>query len=208
MNDPSGLPFAFAKGPLAKRIRERKRPLQSRSQQTVGAIVEATLQVLIAGGIRGLNTTKVAARAGVSIGTLYQYFPDKASLIAAVQADYAAKSTQALRDAVAESKGGTLAEVMGHLIDKALRNKADNLTAVVGLHETQMEMWMRENSGEWLTIVRDALKHMVAKPSRIPILLHALEGVMGSAALTQPKQLGSPAFAREVKLLAMSYLEA
>ena len=47
------------------------------------AILEATIQVLLSGGKEQLTTTRVAARAGVSVGTLYQYFPNKSALLQA-----------------------------------------------------------------------------------------------------------------------------
>lgn len=62
----------------------RKSPVQARSRSTVEAILDATIQVLLDGGLDRLTTTRVAERAGVSIGSLYQYFPEKHSLLAAV----------------------------------------------------------------------------------------------------------------------------
>jgi AcrR family transcriptional regulator len=62
----------------------RKRPSQSRSSHTVEAIFDAAIQVLLDGGLARLTTTRVAERAGVSVGSLYQYFPNKQSLVAAV----------------------------------------------------------------------------------------------------------------------------
>ncbi len=62
----------------------RKYPQQSRSRVTMEAIFEATVQVLLAEGIPRLTTTRVAQRAGFSIGTMYQYFPHKQALIYAL----------------------------------------------------------------------------------------------------------------------------
>jgi len=66
------------------RFSPRKEPVQARSRLTVKAILEATAQVLVASGYRSTTTEAVAKRAGVSIGTLYQYFPNKESLVAAL----------------------------------------------------------------------------------------------------------------------------
>ncbi|MCA3357613.1 MAG: TetR/AcrR family transcriptional regulator [Roseomonas sp.] len=60
----------------------RKQPLQSRSKETFGAILEAAARILEAEGLEAANTNAIAARAGVSIGSLYQYFPDKAAIFA------------------------------------------------------------------------------------------------------------------------------
>jgi AcrR family transcriptional regulator len=63
----------------------RKEPKQERSRETVDAILEATARILARRGWAGLNTNEVAEVAGVSIGSLYQYFPNKLSLIEAVR---------------------------------------------------------------------------------------------------------------------------
>ncbi|MBO0797873.1 MAG: TetR/AcrR family transcriptional regulator, partial [Blastocatellia bacterium] len=65
-------------------LEPRKMPVQARSTVTVEAIYEATIQVLLAVGPDRLTTTRVAERAGVSVGTLYQYFPNKQSLLLSV----------------------------------------------------------------------------------------------------------------------------
>ena len=62
----------------------RKSPVQARSTASVDAILKATVQVLLRVGKEKLTTTRVAARAGVSVGTLYQYFPNKSALLRAV----------------------------------------------------------------------------------------------------------------------------
>jgi AcrR family transcriptional regulator len=67
-----------------KQFRPRKAPSQSRSEETVAAIVEAAAQVLEAEGFEGFNTNAVARRAGVSIGSIYQYFPGKDALTVAL----------------------------------------------------------------------------------------------------------------------------
>lgn len=61
----------------------RKSPVQARSAASVDAILDATIQVLLRVGPEKLTTTRVAARAGVSVGTLYQYFPNKLALLLA-----------------------------------------------------------------------------------------------------------------------------
>lgn len=63
----------------------KKRPQQQRSEQLVAAILEAATQVLHAQGSAGFTTAKVAERAGVSIGSLYQYFPNKAAILFRLQ---------------------------------------------------------------------------------------------------------------------------
>lgn len=69
---------------IPQKLNRRRMPSQKRSIVTVDAIFEATIQVLLTEGPIRLNTTHVAERAGVSVGTLYQYFPNKQSLLLAL----------------------------------------------------------------------------------------------------------------------------
>ena len=62
----------------------RKVPVQTRSRATVEAILEATARILEAEGLEAVTTNRVAERAGVSIGSLYQYFPDRDAVLAAL----------------------------------------------------------------------------------------------------------------------------
>lgn len=62
----------------------RKKPTQKRSQLTVDALLEATAQVLVDCGYNKASTNRIAERAGVSIGSLYEYFPNKDSLVTAL----------------------------------------------------------------------------------------------------------------------------
>ena len=63
------------------RISSRKRPKQARSTELVAAILEAAAQVLAKEGAPRFTTARVAERAGVSVGSLYQYFPNKAAIL-------------------------------------------------------------------------------------------------------------------------------
>lgn len=62
-------------------LQPRKSPQQARSAATIEAIRQATIQVLLADGVGRLTTTRVAERAGVSVGTMYQYYPHKQALL-------------------------------------------------------------------------------------------------------------------------------
>ena len=69
---------------LTVSLKPRKKPQQQRSRATIETIFEATIQVLLANGFDRTTTIQIADRAGVSIGSLYQYFPNKRALLAAI----------------------------------------------------------------------------------------------------------------------------
>ena len=83
----------------AQRPRPRKVPRQARSTNTVDAIVEAAARILERDGHGGFSTNAVAERAGVSVGSLYQYFPRKEALIGSLIAREKGRLIEAMRAA-------------------------------------------------------------------------------------------------------------
>lgn len=88
----------------------RKQPIQMRSRETVAIILEAAARVLEKDGLEGYNTNAVAERAGVSIGSLYQYFPNKDALTLALIAKFESELLDAVRAAAAHADGKDLHE--------------------------------------------------------------------------------------------------
>jgi AcrR family transcriptional regulator len=79
----------------------RRRPRQARAQATVDAIVKATARVLVEEGYDRASTNRIAHAAGVSIGSLYQYFPSKEALVAALVESHQSRMRDALDQALA-----------------------------------------------------------------------------------------------------------
>jgi AcrR family transcriptional regulator len=91
--------------PLKNTTKARKVPGQARSQETVNVILEAGAHILESGGLQGFNTNAVAARAGVSIGSLYQYFPNKDAILRALIGSFEEALHDALLEAVQAGRG-------------------------------------------------------------------------------------------------------
>jgi len=68
-------------------VSSRKQPKQARSNDLVAAVLDAAVQVLTTEGAQRFTTARVAERAGVSVGSLYQYFPNKAAILFRLQSD-------------------------------------------------------------------------------------------------------------------------
>jgi len=118
----------------------RKCPRQARSAVTVDAIFEGAIQVLLSAGSARLNTTLVAQRAGVSVGTLYQYFPNKQSLLVAVLERHLDKLMDVLEAACEDHRGET-SDVMTEAAVKAyLHVKAQQPEASRALYIVAMEL--------------------------------------------------------------------
>ena len=115
-------------------LEPRKSPVQARSAATVDAILRATIQVLLSVGKELLNTTKVAQRAGVSVGTLYQYFPNKSALLQAVLKRHLAEVAEAVELVCEEQQGRTLRQMATALITAFLEAKIRDAKTSVALY--------------------------------------------------------------------------
>ncbi|NYG42884.1 AcrR family transcriptional regulator [Bradyrhizobium sp. IAR9] len=81
----------------SRSISSRKQPQQARSSELVAAILDAAVQVLTKEGAQRFTTARVAERAGVSVGSLYQYFPNKAAILFRLQSDEWRRTSDLLR---------------------------------------------------------------------------------------------------------------
>jgi AcrR family transcriptional regulator len=123
--------------PKSDRPQPRKQPKQVRSSQTVAIIVEAAARILETMGHAAFTTNAVASRAGVSIGTLYQYFPNKEAILGALlareTAQLLASAKGALLQPVAE-------EALSDLIWAAVEHqfKRPRLAMILDIEEARM----------------------------------------------------------------------
>jgi AcrR family transcriptional regulator len=121
-------------------LEPRKIPVQARAAVTVEAIFEATIQVLLSHGTERLTTTRVAQRAGVSVGTLYQYFPNKRSLLFAVLEDHLDKVAAAVELACERARGKRLSEMVQHVVEKFVDAKMQRTDISTALYRVSAEV--------------------------------------------------------------------
>lgn len=138
----------------------RKQPVQARSTSTVAALYEASIQVLLAVGYRKFTTTRVAARAGVSIGSLYQYFPNRQALIAAVIEQHLDEVRLTIAERCRAFAGSTLEAMVTGMIDAVIAAKWQHIEISRALHEPMAEV--RGNA-----CLRDAEEKMAAPVAAI-----------------------------------------
>src|ERR1035438_9935272 len=121
-------------------LEPRKSPVQARSLASVDAILEATIQVLLHEGKERLTTTRVALRAGVSVGTLYQYYPNKSALLQAALKRHLDEVTGAVERVCQEQKGKTLAPMATALVIAFLKAKMRNAKTSVALYSVSADL--------------------------------------------------------------------
>lgn len=118
----------------------RKTPRQARSTTTVEAIFEATIQVLLAEGPMRLTTTRVAERAGVSVGSLYQYFPNKQALFHALNERYLLMLADRVETACRAHHGQTYAAMSDALVSTYIEVKIERRDVTSALYRAAAEI--------------------------------------------------------------------
>jgi AcrR family transcriptional regulator len=118
----------------------RKTPIQARSTASVDAILQATIQVLLAVGKERLTTTRVAARAGVSVGTLYQYFPNKSALLQAALRLHMNHVRNAIEQVCKQQQSACLLTMGTALIFAFLNAKMQNVKASAALYSVSSDI--------------------------------------------------------------------
>ena len=115
-------------------ISSRKRPKQARSTELVAAILEAAAQVLATEGAPRFTTARVAEKAGVSIGSLYQYFPNKAAILFRLQGDEWRRTSDLLRVILADAQRPPL-DRLRDLVQAFIRSECDEAAMRVALDD-------------------------------------------------------------------------
>lgn len=123
-----------------RHLTPRKRPRQQRATATLDAIFEATIQVLLREGLDRLTTTRVAERAGVSVGTMYQYFPHKQSLLYALNERYLEIVADKVETACRNHHGVPIAQMIDSLVTAYWEAKTERGDVTRALYRSAVEL--------------------------------------------------------------------
>jgi AcrR family transcriptional regulator len=192
-------------------------PVQARSAASVDAILKATIQVLLKAGKERLTTTRVAMRAGVSVGTLYQYFPNKSSLLQAALMRHMDEVTEAVERICLEQRGRTLAEMATALIHAFLAAKMRDVKTSIALYSVSsdvdgvrivQQMAVRSN-GAIAAMLASSCEPMTKDPQLVASMLQgAMAGVSRRLLESDAPEKQFAALRDELVLLACAYLAA
>jgi AcrR family transcriptional regulator len=198
-------------------LEPRKSPVQARSAASVDAILEATIQVLLSAGKERLTTTRVASRAGVAVGTLYQYFPNKSALLQAVLKRHFAEVVDAVELVCKEQKGRTLQQMVTALVTAFLDAKMRDAKTSVALYWVSSDVDGARIVEQMGVRINKAIIHMLAT-AREPLttdpqlVASVLQGTMAGVSrrllesAAPEKQFDT--FRRELIILACAYVGA
>jgi AcrR family transcriptional regulator len=202
-----------------RRLEPRKLPKQARSEATIEAILEAAAQVFERHGYAAGTTNRIAARAGVSIGSLYQYFPNKDAILVGIVHRHLAEGTAALAPHLQRlSRGARFDDVLPGIVHAmvALHALAPGLHRVL-FEETQLPPTLRAKLEELedglVDLAADAL---AADPHSRPVdprlsarvVISAIEGLTHRLVLRPPPGVAPEAIASEITEVVRAYIQA
>jgi len=153
-------PLPMARSPKNPVTQPRKIPTQPRAEMTVSALLEAAALVLESAGFEGFNTNEVARRAGVSVGSLYQYFPAKEAILLALMRREKQRFYQDALAALEQERG---ADGMTQLIAAAVRQQLQRPHLARLLDEEEHHPMLRDEAramGSFSTLIQ----HIIGKP--------------------------------------------
>lgn len=195
----------------------RKSPVQARATATIEAIFEGTVQVLLGDGLARLTTTKVARRAGVSVGTMYQYYPHKQALLYAVLNFHLTGIRNAIEMACHDNAGRTITEQSNAVVDAYLKAKTERHDVTLALYRVAAELGGTDLIKAIYAQIETATAGLFATatdarfadlPTVNATFLAALSGVVRSLFERDTQPTATCPFRDELKLLCSAYLEA
>lgn len=192
----------------------RKRPKQARSQATVEAILTATTHILTEAGYNQLTTNRVAEWAGVSIGSLYQYFPNKEALIVALAEHHANEMVRLAQHHLQELSDRPIPEVLGQIVKAALAAHAVNPKLHRVLHEQvpHREVVQRLDQAKTENLLRSFLvQHSdQLQPQNLELAVFMVErtirALIHGAMIDRPELLKTEEFEQELVRMLSAYL--
>jgi AcrR family transcriptional regulator len=202
--------------PRRVRTNPRKIPSQQRSQDTVEVILRATARILIKEGYDRASTNRIALAAGVSVGSLYQYFPSKEALVLALLKKHVNEMGALMR---AEAAALAMAP-MHEAIERAVRIMVAAHAVDPKLHKVLVEQVPRMGQLDGVEAVEEDMLDLVREYLRakqdeiVPrdpelaafIVVGIVEALTHQAVLKRPELLGD-AFIREVSAAVYRYLK-
>lgn len=203
--------------PPPRGLTPRKMPTQARATATIDAIFEATIQVLSIEGLAHLTTTKVAKRAGVSVGTMYQYYPHKQALLYAVLDRHLTSIRRAMEETCLSHHGLPIAIMSGAVVTtylnaKTLRRDETRAMYLVAAELDSMELIdsvyrrIASATAALFATATDAKFNDLALVNST--FLHALSGSVHSLFQSDTPPDAGCALRGQLILMCQSYLES
>jgi AcrR family transcriptional regulator len=200
-----------------RHLKARKKPRQTRSATTVEAIFEATIQVLLREGIHRLTTTRVAERAGVSVGTMYQYFPHKQALLYALNERYLDLVAERVEMACQAQHGAATEAMVKALVTAYWQAKTERSDVTRALYSSAVELdnaalidaFARRMDAATIAMLKSALDADYANIDLVNItLLSVIFGTVRNVFERNLPVCEQEAIRHQLMTMCLSYLKA
>jgi AcrR family transcriptional regulator len=203
--------FIMPHKPLAT---PRKLPKQERSQATVEAILAATTRILTEGGYDRLTTNRVAELAGVSIGSLYQYFPNKEALIFALAEHHANEMKQLAQHHLSGLEDSSIVDVLRQIVKAVLAAHAVNpkLHRVLNEQMPRSEMMRQMDDASMEAMLRSFLaqRRDLLQPENLDLTVfivgRTIKALLYGAIIDRPELLNNGELEQEIMEMLTAYL--
>jgi AcrR family transcriptional regulator len=185
-------------------------PVQTRSQETVRAILEAAVEVIRTCGFDEATTEAIGHRAGVGPATLFRYFPDKASLLARVAEHAWEVEARAFAEAAVMTGESTAAELVGRLVRRAIQS-AERLAPINRAFEEHIGPLRMSRAYEPVLerVYRVVFERLFASDEVTAfVLVKGLDSVFGAAARARPDWIANGRLERAAAALVLGVLAA
>jgi len=196
---------------------QRKLPKQERSKAIVDAILEATVRILPKIGSQNVTTKKIAEFAGVSIGSLYQYFPNKESVLGGIM-DMAAKSkTAEVQKRIDQIEGKSVKEATDMMVDLGLELFLKEKDKIREIYRQAPQLGRLPALMKLRQSVVDRLASVMKKnhPERTPeeclrvsfVAVNSLMGVVHTMLYDENQHYSVEELSAELKVMLYSYFQ-
>ncbi|MFT4625949.1 MAG: AcrR family transcriptional regulator [Myxococcota bacterium] len=195
--------------------RSRKRPKQARSRATVEAILDATAELLVRHGLDALTTNHVADRAGVSVGSVYQYFPNKSSLVAGLVERHANRRGAILTASLGEGTDDPVAlvrsVVCGVVASHRHASELHRILILAMVHADHVDGLLAFNQRVTDVVTAYLIAHShLLRPKRLDVaafmLVQSVEATVHRAVVDRPELLDDDGLVDELTVMLSRYL--
>jgi AcrR family transcriptional regulator len=191
----------------------RRTPKQDRSRQTVAAVLDAVTRILDEEGVASLTTNRIAEVAGVSIGSVYQYFPDKRGIFGAVHDRHSEAMGRVLDRTLAEHAGAPTEDVLRAIVGALIEaHAADPVSPDLGAldvpHRPDGPPPLEARLASALRASLPASAEDRGLDRRIFVLSHVIESLAHGAVTSRPAHLSLAAAKEEAVRAVLGYLHA
>lgn len=200
-----------------ERASGRRKPQQQRARQTVEAILDAVIRILKREGLDAITTNHIADVAGVSIGSVYQYFPDKRAIFVALHRRHVDEIDRLIQTALVEHATGSLERLIRALVE-----------AMVDAHASDPELYellstevphRTDGTREFAVRFHGAFRLAIASRERelkkgrdldklVFVVTHMVEALCHGAVLRRPASVSLAEAKQEIVRAVLSYLRA